>query len=138
MFDVITYLLLTMAFLAAVVGGIGLAGTLSINIVERMREIGVMRATGAASLDVFGVFIGEGIFLGVLSWALAVPLSYPGAHILSDALGMVIADSSLEFEYSLPAVGIWLVIVTVLSALASVVPTWRATRISVRETLAYE
>ncbi|MBN1810780.1 MAG: ABC transporter permease, partial [Anaerolineae bacterium] len=138
MFDVITYLLLTMAFLAAVVGGIGLAGTLSINVVERMREIGVMRATGAASLDVFGIFIGEGVFLGVLSWVLAVPLSYPGARVLSDALGMVIANSSLEFEYSFPSVGIWLVIVTLLSALASVGPTWRATRVSVREVLAYE
>jgi putative ABC transport system permease protein len=138
MFDVITYLLLTMAFLAAVVGGIGLAGTLSINVVERMREIGVMRATGAASLDVFSVFLGEGVFLGVLSWVLAVPLSYPGARILSDALGMVIANSSLEFEYSFPAVGIWLVIVTLLSALASVGPTWQATRVSVCEALAYE
>jgi putative ABC transport system permease protein len=138
MFDVITYLLLTMALMAAVVGGIGLAGTLSINIVERMREVGVMRATGAASLDIFGIFIGEGVFLGVLSWVLALPLSYPGARVLSDALGMVIANSSLDFEYSFPSVGIWLAIVTLLSALASVGPTWQATRISVREALAYE
>jgi putative ABC transport system permease protein len=138
MFDVITYLLLTMALMAAVVGGIGLMGTLSINIVERMREVGVMRATGAASWDVFGIFIGEGVFLGVLSWVLVVPLSYPGARVLSDALGMVIANSSLDFEYSFPSVGIWLAIVILLSALASVGPTWRATRISVREALAYE
>jgi putative ABC transport system permease protein len=69
-FDVQSYLFWTMGFLAAVVGSMGLVGTFSINVIERMREVGVMRAVGAVSWDVFGIFVGEGVCLGVLSWVL--------------------------------------------------------------------
>ena len=137
-FDAFSYLLLTMAFLLAVVGGVGLAGTLSINVIERMREIGIMRAIGARTSAIFGIFVGEGMSVGVLSWLLAVPLSYPGARLFSRALGLAIFQTELEFRYSVPSVVVWLVIVTALSALASLWPAWRATRVSVREALAYE
>jgi putative ABC transport system permease protein len=136
-FDTLAYLLGAMAFLAAAVGCMGLVGTLSINVVERMREVGVMRATGAVSSDVFAVFLGEGVFLGVSSWLLAVPLSYPCARAFGNALGSTFG-APLDFDYSLPSVFTWLILVTVLSALASLWPAWRATRVSVREALAYE
>jgi putative ABC transport system permease protein len=137
-FETFSYLLWAMAFLSAAVGSMGLVGTLSISVVERMREVGVMRAIGAASSDIFGVFVGEGVSLGVLSWLLAVPLSYPGARAFSDAIGLVSFGSRLDFEYSFSSVVIWLVIVVVLSALASLYPALRATQVSVRESLAYE
>jgi putative ABC transport system permease protein len=136
-FDTLAYLLGAMAFLAAAVGSMGLVGTLSINVVERMREVGVMRAIGAVSSDIFAVFLGEGVSLGMLSWLLAVPLSYPCARAFGNAIGSTFG-ASLDFDYSLPSVLIWLVLVTVLSALASVWPALRATRVSVREALAYE
>jgi putative ABC transport system permease protein len=79
MFQGLVGIMLAMAVMAAVVGGLGLASTMSINVVERGREIGVMRATGATSLAVAGIFICEGVLVGVLSWLLAVPISYPGA-----------------------------------------------------------
>jgi putative ABC transport system permease protein len=133
-----SYLLLTMALLVAVVGGMGLAGTLSISVIERMREIGIMRATGALTSAIFGIFVGEGISLGVLSWLLVVPLSYPGARLFSAALGLALFQTELEFRYSVPSVVAWLVLVVVLSALSSLWPAWRAARVSVREALAYE
>lgn len=136
-FDTLAYLLGAMAFLAAVVGSMGLVGTLSINVVERMRGVGVMRAIGAVSSDVFAVFLGEGVSLGVLSWLLAVPLSYPCARAFGNAIGSTFG-APLDFDYSLPSVLIWLVLVIVLSVLASLWPAWRATRVSVREALAYE
>jgi putative ABC transport system permease protein len=137
-FDVLSYLLWAMGALAAGVGCMGLAGALSINVIERMREVGVMRAVGAVSGEVFGVFVGEGVCLGVLSWALAVPLSYPGARVFSDTVGMVSFGSPYDFEYSYASAAIWLVLVVALSALSSVGAAWRATRVSVREALAYE
>jgi putative ABC transport system permease protein len=137
-FDVQSYLMWAMGFLAAVVGSMGLVGTLSINVIERMREVGVMRAVGAVSWDVFGIFVGEGVCLGVLSWVLTVPLSYPGARVFSDTIGMISFGSPYDFEYSFSSVIVWLVLVVALSALSSVWPAWRATRVSVREALAYE
>jgi putative ABC transport system permease protein len=139
MFDVIFYLLLTMAFLAAVVGAVGLTGTLSIGVAERRREIGVMRAVGARSSAVFCVFVAEGLAMGILSWLLTVPLSYPAARLLGMAIGLALFQADLaDFQFSLSSVGVWLVLVLAISALASAWPAFRATRVSVREALAYE
>jgi putative ABC transport system permease protein len=137
-FDVITALMLAMAILAAVVGGMGLMGTMSINVVERGREIGVMRSIGATSLAIVGIFVAEGMLVGALSWLLAVPLSYPGARAFSDAIGAQLMELSLDFSYPIGSLLLWLLIVIVLSALASLWPALRATKVSVREALAYE
>ncbi len=137
-FNVLIYLMLTMAFLAAVVGSIGLMGTMSINVVERGREIGVMHAIGATSPTIACLFVVEGVLIGVLSWLLAWPLSYPGALALSNTVGQTVMHLPLDFAFSVSGVLIWLGVVLVLSALASLWPALRATRVSVREALAYE
>jgi putative ABC transport system permease protein len=138
MFQGLVGIMLSMAVMAAAVGGLGLASTMSINVVERGREIGVMRATGATSPAVAGIFIGEGVLVGVLSWLLAVPISYPGALLFNGALGDSLINIPLEFTYSVDGVGFWLLAVIVLSTLASLWPALQATRVSVRESLAYE
>ena len=137
-FDIVLYLLLAMAFLAAVVGGLGMMSTMSINVLERRREIGVMRATGATSSAVAAIFVVEGVLLGVLSWLFAVPLSVPLARLLSDVIGEELMYTSLEFTYSMSGMMFWLLTVIVLSALSSLGPALQATRVSVREALAYE
>lgn len=136
-FSILTTLLLIMTFLIAVVGSFGLSGTLSINVLERRREIGVMRAVGASSGDVAYIFMGEGLLLGLLSWALAIPLSIAAGSYFVEALGAVINFPAV-YHYSTQGVWIWLGIVLALSLAASWLPARRATRISVRESLAYE
>ena len=137
-FDIITYLMLAMAILAAVVGSIGLASTMAINVIERGREIGVMRAVGATSSAVIGILVAEGLLIGVLSWLLSAPLSYPAARIFSRVIGVALINTPLDFSYSLGGVALWLAAVAALSALASFWPALRATKVSVREALAYE
>ena len=137
-FGVLIYLLLAMAVLVATVGGIGLASTMSINVVERRREIGVMRAIGASSWAIAGMFVVEGVFVGALSWLLAVPLSIPSARLFSDLIGEAVIKLPLEFAYATGGMLLWLGIVAALSALASLWPALKATQISVREALAYE
>jgi len=137
-FNLITYLMLAMAVLAAVVGSLGLMGTMSINVVERRREVGVMRAIGATSLTIVGIVVAEGVLLGVLSWLLALPLSYPGSRVFSDIVGRELMNVQLDFSYSTYGAILWLAIVVILSAFASLWPALRATRMSVREALAYE
>jgi len=137
-FDIIVYLMLAMAVLAAIVGSVGLMSTMSINVVERKREIGVMRAIGATSASILGIFVVEGVMTGVLSWLFAVPLSYPGARVFSRIIGDTLFQMPLDFDYSVGGTVGWLVIVVILSALASLWPALRATQVSVREALAYE
>jgi putative ABC transport system permease protein len=137
-FGVLIYLLLTKSILTATVGGIGLMSTMSINVVERTREIGVMRAIGATSLAIVGVFVIEGVFVGALSWVLAIPLSIPGVRLFGDMIGEAILELPLDFAYSTVGLILWLLIVVALSALASLWPALRAAGVSVREALAYE
>jgi len=137
LWNIIGGLLQMMTSLVAIVGGIGLSGTLSINVMERRREIGVMRAVGASSLDVALIFMGEGLMLGLLSWAQAVPLSMLGARYFVDALGAAM-QFPFTYHYSLNGMWLWLGIIVVLSMVASWLPARRATQISVWESLAYE
>jgi putative ABC transport system permease protein len=136
-FGVLTQVLMVMTVLMAVVGSFGLSGTLSINVIERRREIGVMRAVGASSRDVGFIFTGEGLLLGLISWALAIPIGLAVGPMFVTTLGQVI-DFPGQYYPAIQGIWVWLGIVTVLSIIASWVPARRATRISVNESLAYE
>jgi putative ABC transport system permease protein len=107
-------------------------------VVERRREIGVMRAIGASSFSIVGMFVVEGMLVGALSWLLAAPLSYPAARVFSDVIGQAIFVMPLNFVYAADGLLLWLLIVSALSALASFWPALQATKVSVREALAYE
>jgi putative ABC transport system permease protein len=137
-FSMITYLMLAMAILAGAVGSVGLTSTMSINVAERAREIGVMRAVGASSGTILGIFVTEGVLVGALSWLLAVPLSYPGARVFNHLVSTTLFQIPLDFDYSFGAMVGWLVIAVILSALASLWPAMKATQVSVQEALAYE
>jgi len=130
--------LLVMAVLFAVVGGLGLMGTMSINVIERTREIGVMRAIGAPTRSVAQVFIVESVAIGVLSWLFATLLALPLSKIMSDAVGIPLMGTPITFNFSVAGAGLWLVVVVLLSVLASFIPAQNASRLTVREVLAYE
>jgi putative ABC transport system permease protein len=137
-FGIIVIFLSIMAVLIAVVGGLGLMGTMSINVIERTREIGVMRAVGASDGSVIKIFIVEGIFIGLLSWLVGAILALPIGKLLSNAVGAAFLESPLNYTFSTKGTLLWLAIVLVLAALASILPAWNASRLSVREVLAYE
>ncbi len=136
-FNSVTTMLLSLALLVAVVGGIGLMGSLGTSVVERTREIGVMRAIGAGSRSIMALFVAEGILQGLMSWALAVPIAIVVARPLARQLGQTMIDVDLDFAFNWPAVLAWLLAILALALLASVLPARRAANISVRESLAY-
>lgn len=132
------YILLgVMSVVIGAVGSIALSGALSLSVMERTREIGVMRAIGASSWTIFRLFIGEGLILGWLSWLIALPLSIPAGRAMVIAIGSVL-ESELFYTFSMGGPLLWLIIITVLSVIASWLPARGATRISVRESLAYQ
>jgi putative ABC transport system permease protein len=131
-------LLLTMGVLIAAVGALGLAGTMSTNVLERTREIGVMRAIGASNGSVLQIVLVEGILIGLISWVLGALLAFPAGLALASTVGVVLFQSALPYVFSAGGVTTWLVIVVLLAALASFLPAWRASRLTVREVLAYE
>jgi putative ABC transport system permease protein len=136
--NIIVSFLAIMAILIAIVGGLGLMGTMSINVLERTREIGVMRAVGASDGSVVKVFMVEGLFIGVLSWLIGAVLALPISKLLSDAVGVALTDAPLSYTFSTKGALLWLGIVLILAAMASFLPAWNASRLTVREVLAYE
>jgi putative ABC transport system permease protein len=137
-FGAIVGLLLVMAVLLAIVGGFGLMGMMSINVLERTREIGVLRAIGAPDRGVTWVFMREGIAIGIISWLFSSLFAYPFGRLLSNAVGVAVLRVPLSFTFSFAGVAIWLVLIIILSALASALPARNASRLTVREVLAYE
>ncbi len=136
-FNIFVVMLLALAVIVAVVGGIGLMGALSISVVERTKEIGVLRAVGARSRTIMGMFVLEGVLQGVLSGALSVLVSVVSARALASAMGHAVFNIDLSYQYNSSGVIAWLIIVLIISTLASVLPARNATRISVRDSLAY-
>lgn len=136
--DILIYLLLFMAVLIALVGGLGLTGTMSMNVLERTREIGVLRSIGAESGVISQMVVVEGLLIGLISWALAIPLAIPLTHLLDNRLGSALMTLPLTYILSIDGIFIWLVVVLVLSSIASLLPARNATRLTVRDVLAYE
>jgi putative ABC transport system permease protein len=126
---------LGLAAMIVVVGGMGLAGTLAIGVLQRRREIGVLRAIGAPSAAIFRLFVLEGLWHGGLAWLLSMPLAYLAAPPLAKQLGETMLGIQLDFAFDYAAVGYWGLIMLVLVCVAAVWPARQAARLTVRECL---
>jgi putative ABC transport system permease protein len=137
-FNVLVGFLLFLAVLTALVGSIGLAGTMSMNVMERTREIGVMRAVGASNRILMKMVIMEGALIGLLSWFFGTLLAFPISKVMSDSVNLAIFDAPSNFVLTPTGFLLWLGAVIILSVLASVMPARNASHLTIREVLAYE
>jgi len=136
-FSMVIWMMLALSIIVALVGAIALMGALSIGVIERTKEIGVLRAVGARSRTILGIFVMEGVLQGLLSWLIAIPVSFLASPAMADALGKAMFGARLDYQYNWTAVGIWFMVMLVIAAVASLMPASGATRISVRDSLAY-
>jgi len=131
------FALILISTVMAVVGALGLMSSMGTSVVERTREFGVMRAIGARSKTILRNIISEGVFIGLMSWVIALPISIP----LTYGIGYLVGTMSFRFPLPLvmsPAgLGIWLAVIVIGSIAASAYPAKQAAQLTVRETLAY-
>jgi putative ABC transport system permease protein len=133
----IVTIVLAIAVAMGVVGGIGLASTMSTNILDRTREFGVMHAIGARPRAVRRIVVAEGVFLALASCLVAVLPALGLTAVLGAGLGNLFFSAPLPFRVSVLAVGIWVVLVVLGGVLATDAAATRAARLTVREALAY-
>ncbi len=129
--------LLGLACMIAAVGGIGLSGTLAISVLQRTREIGVLRAIGAPSKAVFGMFLLEGLLHGIVAWLLSIPLAYLAAEPLARQLGQTMLGMRLDFSFDDRAPVYWLGIILILAWSAAFWPARKASRLSIKDCLGH-
>ncbi len=108
------------------------------NVMERTREIGIMRAIGASDKILMRMVLTEGLLIGLISYVLGAILSFPISKVMADQISLAVFEAPSDFGFTLLGFIIWLVAVLVLSFLASVLPARSAARLTIREVLAYE
>lgn len=136
--DTLVVFLLIMAILTAVVGAMGLTGTMGMNVLERTREIGIMRAIGADDRAVMRTVIGEGFVIGIISFVIAIVVSIPITYGLSYIVSLAVFETPIDVVFTFTGYAIWLGLVLLLSVLGSILPARNAARLTIREVLAYE
>jgi len=130
--------LVVMSVIIGGVGGLGLMTTMSLNVLERRREMGVLRAIGASARSIWLIVVAEALAIGLMSFIAASILAGPLSRGLGDFLGSVLFQTDLSFVFDPNGLLICFAASLVLSALASFVPAWHASRSSVREALGFE
>jgi putative ABC transport system permease protein len=138
------HLLMVVQFLGAMswvmilVGGMGLASTMSLAVMERTREIGVLRAIGARHRDILLLVEVEGLVIALLAWLIALPLSVPMSVALGDAFGRIMFPVPTSYVPDAGGVAGWLAVVVVVALVACSWPALRALRVPPAAALAYE
>lgn len=120
-----------------VVGFVGLASTMSTNVMERTREFGVMRAIGARAATVRGIVVGEGVFIAIVSCVVAVVPALALTAVMGAGFGRQFLNGTLPFQVSAIAVVVWIGGAILGALLATLAPASRASRLTVREALSY-
>lgn len=127
-----------MGQLMIVVGGLGLASTMSLAVLERTREIGVLRAIGAQHGAILAMVQVEGLVIALLSWAIALPLSIPLSAMLGQAFGRIFLQVPLTLLPEATGALRWLAVVLVVSVAACAWPAHAAMRVTTAAALSYE
>lgn len=136
--NILISLLVAMGLLIAIVGGLGLMGTMGMNVLERTREIGVLRSIGAGNAEIFRLVLVEGLLIGMISCGFSALIAIPITRFLDNSLGQALMTVPIVYIFSYQGLWIWLVIVLVLSTIACLLPARNAVGLTIRDILAYE
>ena len=119
------------------VGLIGLGSTMSTNVIERTREFGVMKAIGASAPRIRRLVVFEGVFIAAVSCVVAAIPAIALTWAMGVVLGNLFLSTPIPLEVSALGIAIWILVVVLGAALATLVPAFQAARLTVPEALAY-
>lgn len=138
--DIILTIITLLSLLVLIVSALGMASATGINIMERTREIGVMRAIGATPRIIYSLFVTEGMITSSMGIILGLLLGWPLSILASAFFGVLILGSGIPLQFAFSPIGFVITLVMTLSFgwLASRIPARKAISVSNREALSYE
>src|SRR5947209_12030417 len=126
-----TNLLLCVALISLVVGGVGIMNIMLVSVTERTREIGLRMAVGARARDILRQFLVEAVVLCLLGGALGILCGWGGSWLVRTVLGW-------PTETSWPAVAASVIVSATVGVVFGYYPAWKASRLDPIEALRYE
>jgi ABC-type lipoprotein release transport system permease subunit len=130
----LTTAITVLGLLIVAISMVALINTITMAVLERTREIGMLRSVGARARDIRRIFATEGLAVAVTGWLLGVPLGYALAHAINWAAGEA-TGLSIAFVYPLGYVVIALVGTIALALLVMLAPLRRAVHFKPGEAL---
>jgi putative ABC transport system permease protein len=135
-FQILSILLSAVAAIVALVGVLGLFNTLTTSVLERRREIGILRSMGATGWRVASIFWTEGLALASISWLVAAVIGLPAAFAFVTLISKVLLP--IPFAFDPMALLVTLAFILGIALLASIIPALGAARVRIADTLRYE
>jgi putative ABC transport system permease protein len=132
----ITTMITVLGFLIVAISMVGLINTITMTVLERTREIGILRCIGSRARDLRRIFATEGLLVALLGWLIGIPLGLILAHALTTASENVI-NVHILFAFPLINIPIALIGTLILALLVIQIPLRRAVRFKPGEALRY-
>ena len=132
----LTMTITVLGFLIVAISMVGLISAITMSVLERTREIGILRCIGARGRDIRRIFEAEGLVLAVLGWVVGIPLGYVLDHALVWLFGELVGIE-IPFVFPWTNVGYALVGTLVLAVLVMLLPVRRAVRFKPGDALRY-
>ncbi len=141
-FNIVQIVLASFGIIALIVSAIGMFNTMTIALLERTQEIGVMKALGATSVDIWKLFLAESVIIGFLGGVGGILIGYLGGQVFNYGVN-VLAGALGGESIDLFATPYWFVITIILfSSIVGLItgfyPARRAARISAMEAVRYK
>jgi ABC-type antimicrobial peptide transport system permease subunit len=129
--ELITKLLLCVATISLIVGGIGIMNIMLVSVTERTREIGLRLAVGAAPADILRQFLTEAVVLCLIGGTMGIILGRSASHIVTSVLHWPTAAS-------MSAIVVSVVVSASVGVIFGFYPAWKASRLDPIDALRYE
>ena len=125
--------LLSIAVISLIVGAVGIITTLYTSVIERIREIGTLKALGAQKSNILALFLAEALIIGIMGATLGLLAGVGGGYLLTRA-GPGNGPPLDPVYLPLDMISVWLISVG-LSIVAGILPAWKASRVTPIEAL---